>query len=166
MSGSEKLTRIDKLLAELFRKKNWQRRLGLHAIFQTWPQVVGEEIARRAAPHVIRGDVLWVAVSDSVWMQQLHLQKQQLLEHINASLAGPEKISDIRFQIDAGLEDERPLPDSAKAASRRPLPLDQEKVSAFEGMIASVGDAETRGRLLSLWRKSQQYPSFGGEEER
>ena len=103
MAAPEKIIRIDALFADLFKKRQWDKRLALHAVFRNWPQVVGPEIAERTAPQVIRGTVLWIAVSDSVWMQQLHLQKQALLEQINANVRGSEKISDIRFQIDAVL---------------------------------------------------------------
>ncbi|MGV1099534.1 DciA family protein [Thiovibrio sp. JS02] len=157
MARTEKLTRIDSLLAELFKKRQWERRLGLHAIFRTWPRVVGREIAGRAAPQVIRGTVLWVAVSDSVWMQQLHLQKQQLLEYINNSLDGPETISDIRFQLDVtlgqGKEDE-----NGPAAPPALKPIDPEQRKDFERLLAGLPDEENRRRLLSLWIKAHQRP--------
>lgn len=154
MAAPEKITRIDSLFAELFKKRQWDKRLALHAVFRNWPQVVGPEIAERTAPQVIRGTVLWIAVSDSVWMQQLHLQKQALLERINANVRGSEKISDIRFQVDAALGEEKMLADSPKPAA--PKPVDPEAQKGFEGLISAIGDAELRTRLLALWRKAHR----------
>ena len=151
----EKIIRMDSLLAELFKKRQWDKRLALHAVFLDWPKVVGPEIAERTEPLVIRGAVLWIAVSDSVWMQQLHLQKQTLLGHINANVRGPEKISDIRFQIDATLGDEKkaaPLREQIAA----PQSIDPEEQEGFEQMITAINDAELRTRLLALWRKSHR----------
>lgn len=155
MAAPEKIIRIDSLFAELFKKRQWDKHLALHAVFRDWPQVVGPEIAERTAPQVIRGTVLWIAVSDSVWMQQLHLQKQALLEHINANIRGSEKISDVRFQIDAALGEEKMVANSLPPATAMPL-VDPEKQKGFEGMIAAIDDAELRTRLLALWRKAQR----------
>ncbi|HIJ91324.1 MAG: DUF721 domain-containing protein [Desulfobulbaceae bacterium] len=159
MAASEKIIRIDSLFAELFKKRQWDKRLALHAVFRNWPQVVGAEIAERTEPLVIRGTVLWIGVSDSVWMQQLHLQKQTLLEHINANVRGPEKISDIRFQIDAALGEEKVVANPPRQAAS-PQPVDPEEQKSFEGMIAAIDDAELRTRLLALWRKNQQHPNL------
>lgn len=154
MAAPEKITRIDSLFAELFKKRQWDKRLALHAVFRNWPQVVGPEIAERTEPQVIRGTVLWIAVSDSVWMQQLHLQKQALLERINANVRGSEKISDIRFQVDAALGEEKMLADSPPSAA--PKPVDPEAQKGFEGLISAIGDSELRTRLLALWRKAHR----------
>ncbi|MFH1019528.1 MAG: DUF721 domain-containing protein [Pseudomonadota bacterium] len=159
MVAPEKITRIDALFVELFKKRQWDKRLALHAIFRNWPQVVGPEIAERTEPQVIRGTVLWIAVSDSVWMQQLHLQKQPLLEHINSNLRGAGKISDIRFQIDAALGEEKIVADIPKPVVA-PQPIDPEEQKGFEQLIAAIGDAELRTRLLALWRKNQQQSCF------
>jgi len=155
MTAPEKIIRIDSLFAELFKKRQWDKRLALHAVFKNWPQVVGPEIAERTEPQVIRGTVLWIAVSDSVWMQQLHLQKQALLEQINANVRGSEKISDIRFQIDAVLGEEKVVAESPKPVAT-PQPIDPEEQKGFEGMIAAIGDKELRTRLLALWRKAHR----------
>ena len=155
MTAPEKIIRIDSLFAELFKKRQWDKRLALHAVFKNWPQVVGPEIAERTEPQVIRGTVLWIAVSDSVWMQQLHLQKQALLEQINANVRGSEKISDIRFQIDAALGEEKMVAESPKPVAA-PEAIDAEEQKVFEWMIAAIGDGELRTRLLARWRKAHR----------
>jgi hypothetical protein len=155
MAVPEKIIRIDSLFAELFKKRQWDKRLALHAVFRNWPEVVGAEIAERTAPQVIRGTVLWIAVSDSVWMQQLHLQKQMLLEHINAKVVGSEKISDIRFQIDAALGEEKMVVRSPQPPAS-PQPVDPEEQKGFERLIGAIVDAELRTRLLALWRKAHR----------
>jgi len=155
MAAPEKITRIDSLFAELFKKKQWDQRLALHAVFRNWPQVVGPEIAERTEPQVIRGTVLWIAVSDSVWMQQLHLQKQALLEQVNANVRGSEKISDIRFQIDAALGEEKMAVIPPKQTVS-PQSVDPEEQKSFERLTAAIGDGELRTRLLALWRKAHR----------
>lgn len=155
MVAPEKITRIDSLFAELFKKRQWDKRLALHAVFRNWSEVVGPEIAERTEPQVIRGTVLWIAVSDSVWMQQLHLQKQALLERVNANVRGSEKISDIRFQVEAVLGEEKMVVDSPRPIVS-PQPIDPEKQKEFERLIAVIGDAELRARLFALWQKAHR----------
>ncbi len=153
MSEHSKITDIGSLLRDVLKKRQWSRRLGLHAVFQFWNEVVGRDIASRAQPSVIRGTVLWVCVSDSVWMQQLHLQKTLLLERINKRLPGSEtRITDIRFQIDANLGKK------AKAVEKRRVPChtaSPEELARLEELISGVGDAEIRQVIKDVWLKFQ-----------
>jgi hypothetical protein len=88
-------------------------------------------------------------------MQQLHLQKQALLEQINANVRGDEKISDIRFQIDAALGEEKMVADIPPPVAA-PQPIDPEEQKGFERLIGAIGDVELRIRLLALWRKAHR----------
>ncbi len=150
MTASNKLSHISNLLDEVFRSKGWSKRLGLYAVFQFWDEVVGEDIAKRAQPHVIRGKVLWIKTSDPIWMQQLHLQKSVLLEKINQRLKG-ENLDDIRFQLDAKLGMSRPtasyIPDSI------PTGPEPSQIEEFEAMISSLTDPEVKKELKDLWMK-------------
>lgn len=120
----------------------------MHAVFSIWDSIVGREISFRAKPHLIRGKVLWVNVSDSIWMQQLHLQKMDLLERINNKL-GDAKLEDIRFQLDS-----RSKENPAKAREKNPVwPIDQQRMQEFERMISSLEDEEMKKSLKRLWAK-------------
>src|SRR5210317_2511439 len=94
---------ISRLLSSVFDNRKWRSKLELHRVFEFWDRTVGKEIAAVAQPTLIRSrSVLWVKVRDSIWMQQLHLQKMLLLEKINRQLNG-EQLSDIHFQLDSSL---------------------------------------------------------------
>ena len=71
---------ISRLLSGVIENKKWRSKLELHRVFELWQSIVGQEIAAVAQPSLIRGHVLWVKVAESIWMQQLHLQKMLLLE--------------------------------------------------------------------------------------
>lgn len=143
---------VGSLLDALFRRRNWQRRLGLHALFSFWDETVGEEIAGRAQPDLIRGTVLWVRVSDSIWMQQLNLTRTLLLAKLNERL-GEDKLTDIRFRIDAGLGRAKPEP-----PPRLPPPLvDQARLKQAEALFSSLADEELRKTLRRLWLKTETH---------
>lgn len=139
---------IKTLLADICRKKKWQQRLELHAIFQLWNGLVGEDIAAQAQPSLIRGLVLWVKVTDPIWMQQLHLQKPLLLEKINQQLTDIE-FTDIRFQLDtaAGVSHES----SPAAAEKTITPPAREELRKFEALISPLQNEEVKKSLRNLW---------------
>ncbi|MDH5297498.1 MAG: DUF721 domain-containing protein [Desulfobulbaceae bacterium] len=142
--------KIGSLLTSLFGERNWQRRLGLHALFSFWDEVVEEAIGRRAQPDLIRDTVLWVRVSDSVWMQHLHLMKNVLLDKLNQRL-GEVKLTDIRFRIDSTLGRVKPPQPPPKPAP----PVDQARLQQAEAMFASLADEELRKTLRRLWLKTE-----------
>lgn len=147
--------RIAKVLADLVKDKQWDHRLGLHKVFHFWDEAVGGEIAGKAQPFVIRGTVLWVSVSDSMWMQRLHLGKLPLLEKINARLPDSEALSDIRFQLG------RPVvsrPETAEESEPVP-PVDPEELAKYEKFFMAIPDEEARKSLLNLWKKSRRNPT-------
>ncbi|MDH3394488.1 MAG: DUF721 domain-containing protein [Desulfobulbaceae bacterium] len=152
MKKSKKPENISDLLGGLFRQKNWQGRLGMHALFSFWDEAVGDEIALRAQPDLIRGTVLWVRVSDSIWMQQLHLSKNLMMEKVNDRL-GESKITDIRFRIDPTLGKPKPQPEPEP----QPTPVDPARLKNAEDMFASLPDKELQKALRSLWIKTESH---------
>jgi predicted nucleic acid-binding Zn ribbon protein len=87
---------------------------------------------------LVRGDVLHVNVSSSVWVQQLQFLRDTMLEKINANLSG-RKIKDIRFKIG-------PLPAAPpQHAAAAPLPeLDDNEKLATQAESARISDPELR----------------------
>lgn len=142
--------KINRLLSSVFENKKWRSKLELHRVFQFWNSVVGKEIAAVAQPSLIRGHVLWVKVADSVWMQQLHLQKMLLLEKINQNLH-EEKISDMHFQLNSSLTPQsKPEPTESKLVYP-----DKKKEQEFDKLISSLDNDELKVSLKSLWIKMQ-----------
>ena len=144
---------MHQLLHTVFKDKKWRNRLELHAVFDFWEKTVGSDIAAIAQPSLIRGNVLWVRVADSVWMQQLHLQKMLLLEKLNQRLPGA-KLTDIHLQLDSSLKQ------PPKTLTRKPpkpaLVPDKVKEQEFDNLIDSLKDEAIKGSLKSLWIKLQE----------
>ena len=63
---------------------------------EIWERSVGRQIASRAYPENIRRGTLFVKVSTSVWMQELHLMKKEIIAKMNR-LYGQESIRNIRY---------------------------------------------------------------------
>lgn len=149
-----KITPIGNLLGTLSQDKQWRERLGLHAVFLFWDAVVGEELAWRAQPVMIRGTVLWVEVGDPVWLQQLHLERGTLLGEINRRLPSATKLTDIRFQLNSSLDQE---PTTAEVADASPVaspPLTPEEARELDALLATLADDEARTTMRRLWLKA------------
>lgn len=155
-------TDVGSLLSSVLTKKDWQRRLKLHQVFLFWDEVVGQEIARHAQPQVIKGDTLWLAVSDSIWMQQLQFERHHLLELINIRFAeaggeqesvstgqgkGAPRLNEIKFTLDSSFDRRRPL--KPKKAAVQEIDLNQ--FAQFSASLNSIEDQATRESMKRLW---------------
>lgn len=155
MAHNKKLTDIGTLLTGLAASRNWHVNLKRHRLFEFWERAVGKEIAAQAQPKVIRGTVLWVEVTDSVWMQQLHLLKEHLRQVLNDRI-GADGISDIRFSLTACL---KPVASWKEQDGREASPVmvapDPEKLARFEKMISVITDDAARNSFRKLWLVQQ-----------
>ena len=144
-----KMTGIGSLLNNLLESRKWRENMNRHRLFEFWAQAVGKDISANAQPKVLRGNVLWVDVTDSVWMQQLHLMKEDLRQVINDRL-GEEGIKDIRFNLVNRL---RPVLSARKEEKKKPVASkpDPKKLAAFEKMIGAIADEGARSSLRKLW---------------
>lgn len=157
MAGAKKkIVRIDALLGEMFETRNWRQNLARNRIFEFWNEAVGNDIAAHAQPKLLRGKVLWVDVTDSIWMQQLYFQKEHLREVLNDRIPGEEEIDDIRFNLVANLKPARPAPkiDLEISAPARPAP-DPAKLAEFEKLVSTIGDEGVRNSFRTLWLAGQ-----------
>jgi len=79
------------------------RSLGLKKSFDgwqvvtSWPEIVGEDVSRRAAAIRYEDGVLYVAVPDDSWRQQLSMQTEMILQKIHSYPFG-RAVESIRLQ--------------------------------------------------------------------
>ena len=67
-------------------------------VWTFWDRIVGQNMARNAQPAAFKQRILVVHVSSSVWLQELHFQKKELIRRLNEA-AGGRVVDDIRFKI-------------------------------------------------------------------
>lgn len=93
-----KLQRIDEILARVLRKRNIPFRAEDRRLIEAWEKAVGPQIASQSRPEHLRREILLVKVANSVWMQQLHFLKEEIIGKVNTVL-GKTSVKDIRFLI-------------------------------------------------------------------
>ncbi|MGD9210514.1 MAG: DUF721 domain-containing protein [Desulfobacteraceae bacterium] len=70
----------------------------LTRIVKVWATVVGTAIADNTKPVSLKEKLLLVNVTSSVWVQQLHFIKGDLINRLNIAL-GEDRIEDIKFRV-------------------------------------------------------------------
>src|SRR5262245_29880668 len=120
---------------------------------QAWPTLVGAEVARRASPQALSGDVLVVAVDNSPWLQELTLRSAELTSRINTTFPG---VRSLRFTL-GSLRSETPAPTDAEALG--PALLSEAESREIDQAVETIPDpalAHAARRLLTnAWRAAR-----------
>ncbi|MEA3509002.1 MAG: DUF721 domain-containing protein [candidate division NC10 bacterium] len=120
------------------------------AIQRAWPEVVGEEVARRSRPDRLRNGRLQVIVSDTVWLQQLAMLKPQILARLEAHL-GAAVVREIFFTV--GISSSASfLPKNTD--QRKSTPLSPKMELRIQEAVRPVQDEECREVLARILRKA------------
>lgn len=67
------------------------------SILTSWPDIVGEQIARVTEAERIENGILFVKTTTAPWRNELSMRRLELLEKINAA-AGAKIVKEIRFR--------------------------------------------------------------------
>ena len=134
------LQRIDEILARALKKRHVPFRAEDRRLADLWEKAVGPQIAAQSRPENLRKDILFVKVGSSVWMQQLHFLKEEIISKLNVLEKAP--IKDIRFSIGE-------LPSPGKGEEHAPQPLStnflkERDKKMMEDCLASLADQELK----------------------
>ena len=133
---------IGELLAQVSKRWRLNRRLTPALLPEVWPDLVGEGVARHAAPLTLAKGELTLAVDSAVWMSELRYQIPTILARLNAAL-GAGKIKRLRL-----VQSPLPFTPPAKTAkgpakTAQPLPSPPaEAVRTAQELADAVDDRE------------------------
>jgi len=95
---SRKPQRLGDILGEVLKDQGLEPRIRQHRVLAYWEEFVGKEIARRTKATAIDRGTLFVVVENAIWMQELHMLKEQIKEQINKRL-GSEEVKKIHLTM-------------------------------------------------------------------
>jgi hypothetical protein len=146
-----KVTSLGKAVNEALRGLGLYKKYQQHRVWEVWDRVVGPRISSVAQPDALDFDTLFVAVSDSMWLQQLNSLQNQFLDNLNGAL-GRKVISRIYFR----LGETRRIESTRSEASSRPhlLQVDPADREAIEDSLRDMSDEESRALLRNILMKS------------
>ena len=151
-------SKVAGIVKDLALRYGWGARLSRGMIWDVWEEIVGPQVAIHAWPErFTERDILVVAVTDSVWMQQLCFQRQLLIDKLNACLPSGARIKDIRFVLGDVAEvrsrwffHKAPKRDMLKKGKVR---LPKRVLDAAEDMMEPLRDQELRQAMTDLYLK-------------
>jgi predicted nucleic acid-binding Zn ribbon protein len=81
----------------LARQLGIKKKLKQFSVITSWPQIVGEQVARATEAERIENGILFVKTATASWRTELTMRRMEILEKINAA-AGSNIVKDIRFR--------------------------------------------------------------------
>jgi predicted nucleic acid-binding Zn ribbon protein len=139
-------------VAAVYRHQQWDTLWILYTLLRQWPDLVGPAFAAHSTPAYFRKNDLWVYVTHSIWMQQMHLAKVDILSKINARLDQP-LVQDLRWTL-VPADFVHPAPKVApQVLPTKSIPPETEQ--NFLLLVEHIADPEARRALWRLWRCCQ-----------
>lgn len=150
VSRSGSLQPLAPVMMQALRRRGLGRAALLGRIMQRWEDIVGPQIATVAHPEGVRARVLFVAVTDAIWLQQITFYHAQILQQLQQVL-GDVPITRVHFTLTTC---SCPLVTGAQVTPEPPpLPLTAaEERQVLEG-TAAIADAELREAVRRAWRR-------------
>jgi hypothetical protein len=93
-----RLHHISEILLSVLKKRGMASKIEENALLRLWPKAVGPQIILHTKADAVRNGVFFVKTISSVWVQQLHFMKEEILQKLN-QLAGKNVVKDIRFSV-------------------------------------------------------------------
>jgi predicted nucleic acid-binding Zn ribbon protein len=93
------LTLIKGILAKALAHKGLDEKVERYAFILSWPEIVGETLAKISKPDHISRRVLIVTVAHSAWAQELTFMKPALLQKLKPYLRKGDIIEDMVFRV-------------------------------------------------------------------
>jgi len=93
-----RLQSIGEILFSSFKGKGVAAKIEENSLMKLWPKAVGQQIVLQTQPDCLKNGTLFVKTTSSVWVQQLHFMKDEILHKLN-ELAGKIAVKDIRFSV-------------------------------------------------------------------
>jgi len=157
----EKPENISNILTPFLKRTGLSWRIKEQKIMENWKEIVGQDIAQNTEPSKLRGGVLYIKVSNPVWIQQLQFFKEMIVKNIHQEIKEI-VVDDLRFFI--GKIDPTPdsyLPANIEKGEEKIFLNGKQEIEAFipkeiEEKIAQIKDPEMRQLLSALYTKNKR----------
>lgn len=134
-------------LWEVFIKLNLEKKLCEYLALDKWEEIVGETLSEHTRPAYVKDGVLYIYVDSSVWVQELSLFKNKLIEKINDRMSIPNIIKDIVF-INKG----KSFRKRKYQQTKKDMKLSLQEEERIAKIVEDVKDEELREILKNYYR--------------
>ena len=159
---------LDLCLPKALSKLNLLEQYKLNTLVHKWRDVVGDVIADHTKIVSIKPPDMVISADNSMWMQELQMQKRRIIESIN-KYYHQEVIKDIRFimkrqsYVKANTDTSISLPDEqiiTKRINFADIVLSKEDVEAIDKSLEQTDNEELRAafRKVQITAHSVRHP--------
>lgn len=146
-----KFQSLGDILEKILKKKDIHITSEKRRLHDIWIKAVGSRIADQTSPEKLQKGTLFVKVSNSVWMQQLHFLKAEIIEKLKRQ-TGEQPINNISFSIGEVSPSVHRHRDPLSFLPAT-FPLKGSDARKIEKYTASVSDQELREILKRVMTK-------------
>jgi predicted nucleic acid-binding Zn ribbon protein len=79
-----RFTKLGDILPAVLKAIGLDRKIKENEVLRLWPEVVGEEVASRTKAEKFEKGVLYVQVTHSAWIQELHFMEKRIIRELEA----------------------------------------------------------------------------------
>ena len=141
------------VLAQTLRQRGLGHVVLLARLVQHWGTIAGPQLAAVTQPESIRARVLFVTVSDAIWLQQVTFYQAQLLENMRRVL-GDVPITRLHFTL--AMSSPRQPVSSSPDEVLEPVPLTAVEEQQVQEGTAGITDPELREAVRRAWQRGWQ----------
>jgi len=140
-------------LAQALRQRGLGHLVLLGQIIRYWHAIAGPQLAAVTQPESIRARVLFITVSDAIWLQQITFYQAQLLENIRSVLGN---VALTRLHFTLAMSSSRPPVLSPLEAGLESLPFTAVEEQQMQEGTASIADPDLREAARRAWQRGWQ----------
>lgn len=146
------LQKLGNVLQGILKKHNIVIDSEEQRLLEIWHKAVGTQISAHTRPDKLKRNTLFVKVSSSAWLHQLHILKSEIIKIINR-LVEKELIRDIHFTI-GEVSSKMPKHYIPDAFSPDSYPLKDKDKKLIEKSIATLADQELKDIVKRVMTKN------------
>ena len=143
------LQSVGEVLFSILKKRGMTSKIEERKLQKLWPDAVGSQIASQTQPDSLRNGTLFVKTVSSVWVQQLHFMKEEILVKLN-KLSGKALIKEIRFVVGHTLVLEKQANNISTSKRAVLKKRDKEMIAECTGSLEDKELADVLKRVMQL----------------
>lgn len=153
LSNAGTLQALAPALAQALRQRGLGHLVLFGEIVRHWPDIAGPQLAAVTQPESIRARVLFIMVSDAIWLQQITFYQAQLLANIR-SVLGDVAITRLHFTLALSSSRQPVLPPPEHGLE--PVPLTVVEEQQMQESTAGIADPDLREAVRRAWQQGWQ----------
>ena len=138
---------LQHILPDFFAERQWQQQWQVQRLYTQWLTIIGPEVGKSSLPAAIRNQTLWLYVSHSIWVQEIHYRQGELLGRIKEVMPDQD-IRAIRCQVEPSWF----APPAAPAVEPKPAAAAPKADAPHSMGFDAIADPASREALRRLWQ--------------